>query len=255
VADALPKSDPQTGFPMLRNVGFSGVSVCFSDHLTEAANRAALSFRARVDAAGLPGIIETTTSLTSAFVSYDPTVLPQAALRDTLAALLEGEDWLAAHLPENRRLWRIPASFSGVFAPQLEEAAALAGLTPAQAVDSIAGTQVRVMTLGFAPGQPYLGILPQDWDIPRQTGLTKNLPPGAIAVAIRQLVLFTTETPTGWRQVGRCGFRGFRPEALNPFALCPGDEIRFDPVSEDRMQDILANDRTGNGAASVEDIL
>jgi inhibitor of KinA len=255
VADALPKSDPQSGFPKLRNVGFSGVSVCFSDHLTEAANRAALAFRARVDAASLPGIVETTTSLTSAFITYDPTRLPQADLRDRLQGLLGAEDWQAAPLPENRRLWHIPAAFGGSFGPQLEEAAALAGLTPDQAVESIAATQVRVMTLGFAPGQPYLGILPQAWDIPRQTGLTKNLPPGAIAVAIRQLVLFTTETPTGWRQLGRCGFRGFRPDAANPFALRPGDEIRFDPVPEERMAQILATDKTGDGAARVEDIL
>jgi allophanate hydrolase subunit 1 len=67
--------------------------------------------------------------------------------------------------------------------------------------------------------------------------------------------LFTTETPTGWRQLGRCGFRGFRPDAANPFALRPGDEIRFDPVPEERMAEILATDKTGDGAARVEDIL
>jgi hypothetical protein len=37
-------------FPTLQNVGLSGVLVTFSNQLTEPANRAALAFRACVDA-------------------------------------------------------------------------------------------------------------------------------------------------------------------------------------------------------------
>jgi allophanate hydrolase subunit 1 len=87
-----------------------------------------------------------------------------------------------------------------------------------------------VQTIGFAPGQPYLGLLPPEWDIPRQTNLTKAVPEGALVVAIRQLVLFSVSNPTGWRHVGQTALKLFRPDSDAPFFLRPGDQVQFVPV-------------------------
>jgi len=247
-------SDP-SAFPRIVDVGISGMLVTFSDVLSDHANTAALAFRAAVDALGLVGVSETSTSLTSTFVTYDPLVMARDALRARLFELAHDCDWGAAALPTNRALWTIPSVFGGEDAgPQLEEAARLAGVSPDEAVSEFCAKPLRVMTLGFAPGQPYLGSLPQNWDIPRQTGLTKRVPVGAITVAIRQIVLFSTSTPTGWRQVGRCGFEAFRPDDPQPFALSPGDEIRFRSVSEREFDDLQSHDQSGNGGAVREEM-
>jgi len=154
----------------------------------------------------------------------------QAALRDRLAALVASRDWTAAELPAGRRLWRVPAVFGTDLAPQLEAAAALAGLSADAAVAGIAATRLRVQTIGFAPGQPYLGELPETWAIPRQTDLTPRVPVGALCVAIRQMTLFSVSTPTGWRHVAQTALRLFRPDTDAPFLLRPGDEVLFQPV-------------------------
>jgi len=252
VPNPVPRPSTTQAFPCIRNVGLSGMLVSFSDVLSESANRAALAFRAHIEKTALPGISETTTSLTSTFVAYDPLLLSHDELYAFLSALLKSDIWENANLPENRRLWHIPAVFGGEFGPQLEEAAHLAGLNSQQAIAELTETRLRVMTLGFAPGQPYLGSLSENWNIPRQIGLTKHVPTGAIGVAICQLVLFTTETPTGWRQVGRTAFRGFRPESGSPFALRPGDEVQFSPITEKALGDIFAEDISGNGGATWE---
>jgi len=227
--------------------------VTFSDVLTDGANGAALAFRAAVEDLDLKGVSETSTSLTSAFVTFDPLVLKREALRRTLSELVEDRDWLTAKLPGNRVRWIIPSLFGGdVTGPQLEEAARLADVSAEDAILELCAKPLRVMTLGFAPGQPYLGSLPENWAIPRQTGLTKRVPVGAITVAIRQIVLFSTSTPTGWRQVGICGFKAFRREAEQPFALRPGDEIQFQPVLEQEYDDIQARDQSGDGGATHE---
>ncbi|MBT8414728.1 MAG: allophanate hydrolase subunit 1 [Boseongicola sp.] len=227
--------------------------VTFSDVLTDGANGAALAFRAAVEDLDLKGVSETSTSLTSAFVTFDPLVLEREALRRTLSELVEDRDWLTAKLPGNRVRWIIPSLFGGdVTGPQLEEAARLADVSAEDAILELCAKPLRVMTLGFAPGQPYLGSLPENWAIPRQTGLTKRVPVGAITVAIRQIVLFSTSTPTGWRQVGICGFKAFRREAEQPFALRPGDEIQFQPVLEQEYDDIQARDQSGDGGATHE---
>ncbi|MEM9584544.1 MAG: carboxyltransferase domain-containing protein [Pseudomonadota bacterium] len=239
-------------YPRITDVGLTGMLVTFSDTLTEGANRAALALRARLSELEIEGVTETTTSLTSTFVLYDPNILPRASLKEYFQNLL-AQDWTEAALPDGRRLWRIPAVFDDPkYAPQLQEAADLAGLSVPQAIESLCDVSLRVMTLGFAPGQPYLGSLGSKWDIPRQQGLTKQVPIGAITVAIRQIVLFSTASPTGWRHVGQCAFRAFRPEQPDPFPLTPGDEIRFDPVSAADLAKAIAQDQTGDGGAKTE---
>jgi len=109
-----------------------------------------------------------------------------------------------------------------------------------------------VQTIGFAAGQPYLGELDDAWNIPRQTELTERVPEGALTVAIRQLVLFSVSTPTGWRHVGQTGFRLFRPESETPFVLRPGDEVIFVKTDAERLHN-MRNDGP-DGGATCEDL-
>lgn len=243
---------PTTSFPRIVDVGLNGILINFSDQLTQATNQAALAFRSHLEGLKLPGVIETTTSMTSAFVVYDPLTLPKADLRTHLLKALNTLDWTKAELPINRKLWRIPAVFDETHGPQLAEAAELAGVSVENAIRDLCDRPLRVLTLGFAPGQPYLGSLAEHWNIPRQTGLTKQVPIGAITVAIRQIVLFATSSPTGWRQVGQSGFRGYRPEREDCFALTPGDEVVFHAVSSEKFVEIQANDPQNDGGATWE---
>ena len=221
--------------PVIRTVGVDGLLVTFGARLSEPANRAALAFRAALERATPEGVEESATSLVSAYVRFDPVHRDHAAMRAEVQALLDSTDWYAASLPDARREWRIPTVFGTDLAPQLDEAAAAAGLDPQEAVTSISQTRVRVQTIGFAPGQPYLGQLDETWDIPRQKALTERVPVGALALAIRQLVLFSVPTPTGWRHIGQTAFRPFLPDAETPFVLRPGDEVLFEPVSRERL--------------------
>ncbi len=217
----------EAGWPRLNTVGVDGWLVSFADRLSEPANRAALAFRHALDEAGLEGIEETSTSLSATYVRFDALRVPHATIRQALEALLAERDWMSADLPVGRKLWRIPTVYGTDLAPQLEEAASMAGLSPEAAVTSLSQTRVRVRTIGFGPGQPYLGQLPEAWDIPRQTALTDKVPAGALTVAIRQFVLFSISAPTGWRHVGQTALTLFRPDDADPFVLRPGDEVMF----------------------------
>lgn len=244
----------ETMFPRLSNIGLSGMLVTFSDQLTEPANRAALAFRTRLETEGWDGVEETSTSLTSVYIGFDPKRISHTRLAVELRTLLDIEDWFTSSLPQKRKLWRIPTVYGGKMGPQLAEAAELAGQSREAAIKQISSQKLRVLTIGFAPGQPYLGQLPAQWDIPRQSGLTAKVPVGALAIAIRQLVLFTAQTPTGWRHIGQTEFRGFRPESDTPFVLRPGDEVSFHPVDEETLANIRAGNTNGDGGAVWEEI-
>jgi KipI family sensor histidine kinase inhibitor len=244
-----PALIPEPDFPRMSWLGLDGILVSFGDHLSEPANRAALALRAAIEAESWPGVEETTTSLVSTFVRFDAVLVDGDALRARLADLVASRDWTQAALPGGRKLWRVPTVFGTDLAPQLDEAAALAGLTPAAAMAEIAATRVRVQTIGFAPGQPYLGELPPHWAIPRQTELTPRVPVGALCLAIRQMTLFSVSTPTGWRQVAQTALRLFRPEAAVPFLLRPGDEVMFEPVDRAAYDRLLAAGPDGGAEA------
>lgn len=239
-------------FPIIRTVGISGMLVTFSDRLTETANRATLAFCEAVKLKHWPGVLEISTSLASVFVRFDTEVLRHAVLKDHLQALLEQQDWQQAALPAGRRLWRVPTVYGTDLAPQLGEAAAAAGLNEDQAIDQLGSARVRVLTIGFAPGQPYLGPLGQQWNLPRQTELTPQVPAGALVLAISQFVLFTAAAPTGWRHVGQTGFRGFQLAAEDPIALRAGDEMIFHPVTRSEYERHCISDPHFGGASREE---
>lgn len=240
-------------FPLIQSVGVSGLIVRFSDQLSDVHNRAALAFREALTKACIDGIQETSTTLASVYVRFDTDAISHDRLRERLSHLLLKQDWTAADLPTGRRFWRVPTVYGTDLAPQLAEAAELAGLTEAAAIDALGAARVRVLTIGFAPGQPYLGPLGPEWNIPRQTQLTPMVPRGALVQAVSQFVLFSGATPTGWRHVGQTGFRVFRAMSTDPFALRAGDEMQFIPVSKSEFQRLCARD-PDFGGATVEEL-
>lgn len=236
-------------FPEVQTLGVDGFLIRFGTELTEPDNRAALALRAALEAADLPGTLETSTSLTSTYLRFDLRRTDHATLRAALTALVAQRDWRTAPLPDGRRLWRVPAVFGTDMAPRMAEAAALAGVSPDEAIAHICARPLRVQAIGFAPGQPYLGQLPPNWNIPRQTGLTPHVAEGALVVAIRQMVVFSVPAPTGWRQVGQTALRLFRPDLPDPFLLRPSDEVQFIPVTADALATLRETDREGGATA------
>ena len=94
-------------------------------------------------------------------------------------------------------------------------------------------------------------MLPDHWDIPRQSALTESLPRGALITAVRQLIIWAADAPTGWRHIGQTAFRVYLPETPDPFAFQPGDAVQFQAVSDSDFRDIKAN-RDSNGGARCE---
>ena len=142
-------------FPQISHAGVNGLVVRFGDRLSDPANRAALAFRAAAEAAAWPGVEETVSTLASVYLRFDPVVAAYAALSAQVGRLLDAEDWYAAPLPHGRRLWRVPTVYGGSHGPQLEEAAAEAGLSAEAAVAMLACTRIgAVHTIvfgGFSP--------------------------------------------------------------------------------------------------------
>ncbi len=231
--------------PTVHIQGPDAVLVRFSDRLSDTANRAALRFADRVERAALDGIVEIASALVSVLVRFDPVSSGHTELSASLQALLESEDWSDSALPSPRTLWHVPVAFGGDYGPQLASVAEAAGVRETQAVEDITSTELRVLALGFAPGQPYLGFLPDAYDLPRQTDLTAEVPASSIVLAVRQIVLFANPAPTGWRQVGQSLLPCCRPEWEKPVLLSAGDGVRFHAVGHGELEALRSDPMGG----------
>lgn len=237
-------NDPVSGVEILP-LGLDGLLIRFSRVSAPEVTDRILAFARTLRVAAMAGVTEVATALTSVLVRFDPDIVSRHAVATALQPLLDAQE------PESfraQRRWLIPVAFGGEAGPQLAEAAAMAGQSEAAALHDLTSTELRVLAIGFAPGQPYLGQLPGPWDIARQPQLTPRVPAGAVVVALRQVVLFGNDSTTGWRQVGLCAFRPFKLDRAEPFALRQGDAVRLVAVSAAEVRALGANADALGGA-------
>src|SRR5687767_12999474 len=93
--------------------GDTALVVEFGDRVDRALSDAVLALSARVRAAGLPGVVETVPTYRSLLVHYDPRTTGGARLQTELKKLLADDTGAAPPA----RLWRIPACYAPVHAP------------------------------------------------------------------------------------------------------------------------------------------
>lgn len=226
-------------------LGVDGVLIRFGATFTPAAQAAVTHAAAAIAQAQLAGVGELTPSLVSLRVAFDPAQVDRASLIAALRALLDQPQTPRA---ARYRHWQIPVGFGPDNAPDLPQVAASLGLSCAQAAAQITAAPLRVLAIGFAPGQPYLGLLPPAWDMPRQDHLTPQMPAGALVTALRQVIIFAASTPTGWRQIGQSGFAVYDAGRDPPFAFAPNDTVQFVAASDGQISALRADPASNGGA-------
>jgi inhibitor of KinA len=155
----------------------------------------------------------------------------EGVLRGYLARLEE------VKLPKPRQV-EIPICYGGEFGPDLEEVAALRGITPEEVVRLHSSTTYRVYFLGFVPGFAYLGELPEDLVTPRLATPRKKVPAGSVGIAGNQTGVYPFATPGGWRLLGRTPVKMFRVDQEDLSLLSIGDRVRFTPISRERFTEL-----------------
>ncbi|MDF2938512.1 MAG: kinase inhibitor [Paenibacillaceae bacterium] len=198
-----------------------------------------------------PGFLEAVAGIHTATIYYDPYLLyrgldrisslwPELAdfrpenLQEVVCRLLELEWAKVQEQPDiMSRLMEIPVQYGGQWGPDLEEAASLCGLAPAEWIRLHSGAEYRVLMVGFVPGFPYLDGLPEQLAVSRLATPRLRVPAGSVAVGGSQTGIYPLESPGGWRVVGWTPISLFRPGREEPSLLRAGDRVKFVPVEKE----------------------
>ena len=184
----------------------------------------------------LPGVEEAVPALRSVLVVFDPLTADPGLIAETAERVLPT---LPPHNWGTGRLIEVPVVYGGEAGPDLEEVASLRGLSAEQAIRAHSEVEYTVYMLGFTPGYPYLGILPEELRVSRLPSPRLRVPEGSIAVADAMTGIYPLASPGGWRIIGRTPLAIYEPLDADPVVLRPGDRVRFTPASRAQFRERL----------------
>lgn len=122
--------------------------------------------------------------------------------------------------------------------PDLERVLGELGLSRQALAESLT-VPVRCQMLGFSPGFPYLGPIPEPLrGLSRLKTPRVRVEPGSVGLAGDQACIYPTATPGGWNLIGRTPLSIADPSE-DRFPIHPGDWIAFRILSEELFHQMV----------------
>ncbi len=228
--------------PRILALGDGALTIEFGDRIDPALNAKVMATRDALVALRLDGVGDVVPTYRSLTVHFDPLRLDRQVLTQRLLD--------AAQAPPQASVlttrWLIPVLFGDEFGPDLAEVARTTQRSEAAIIDALSSTELRVFMIGFLPGFPYLGELPEWLRLPRLATPRSAVPAGSLAIAGAQAAVYPWQSPGGWHLLGRTPARLFDlSDAARPALLVPGDAVRFTAVGRDEFQRLAADVEAG----------
>jgi KipI family sensor histidine kinase inhibitor len=121
-------------------------------------------------------------------------------------------------------LVEVPVTYDGADLGFVAEAW---GTDVAGVVAAHASVEYVAAFCGFAPGFSYLSGLSERLAVPRLASPRARVPAGSVALAGSWCGVYPSESPGGWRLVGRTDATLWDPARDRPALLPPGTRVRF----------------------------
>lgn len=189
-----------------------------------------------MDQGRVAGAVEVAQSFCAVTVHYDPLQTRHQDLVESVTALLDGVD---ADTTSEGREWLLPCRYDGMDLAALQKTL---NMPVGQIVETHTATLFDVYALGFLPGLPFMGTLPDAMSLPRRATPRARVPRGAVAIANGLGVIYPAFSPGGWHILGHCPIPLFDVARVDrPALLAAGDRVRFRAVTPDECAEIEAD--------------
>ena len=204
--------------------------IYFGDQIDMSIGRLCLAAANLLRQAELPGVTDVVPSFIALAVHYQPNGRHGPRYAELAAQI---ERLLSQGITPDTQTGRdveIPVCYGGEYGPDLDEVARHAGISTDEVISLHTQPGNLVFMLGFAPGLPYIGVHDERLNIPRRASPRTAVPPGSVAVANRQSVLYPSRLPGGWNIIGATPLSLFDPARTPSTLMQPGDRVRFVPI-------------------------
>ena len=222
---------PETIF---RLMGDRGLLLELGDEIGSEVNEKVRRMTLAIQAESIEGIVEIVPTYRSLLILYNSLILSFVDLKKRLERIEKGLQ--QTPFPEPK-LTQIPALYGGSYGPDLEEVAKYHQISPEEVIQLHCSKPYFIYMIGFMPGFPYMGELPEALITPRLKTPRLSVPAGSVAIAQRQTGIYPMESPGGWQIIGRTPVKLFNPEREPPALLQMGNLVQFFPISEKEFKE------------------
>lgn len=171
---------------------------------------------------GVSGVLDAAASYETLAVFFDPASPPdEGAVRSALERPSKGTS-LKLHV--------IPVLYEP--GEDLDSVAEALELSIEEVIAAHTSQEFECRAIGFRPGFPYLGWLPEALQgIPRRPQPRLRVPRGSVAIADKQTGIYPEESPGGWSILGRTPLT-IVDVASDYFPIATGDSVRFEAITK-----------------------
>jgi len=203
--------------PLIVQCGDRCVSVEFENLISPEVNKKVRSLLDVLDKKQFPWVTDMVPSYRSLLVCYDPNLISKANVDK--------------HLLES---WKVtPKIMDGsIRGPDLEFVANYHGVDAETIIATHSEPVYQVYMLGFSPGFPYLGGMPEKIATPRLESPRKQVPAGSVGIANEQTGIYPSISPGGWRLIGQTPLILFDQDREPPAIFAAGDKLKFFSIDE-----------------------
>ena len=212
-----------------RIMGDRSVLVELGDEISPEVNRRVRELSVILTENPIEGVIETVPAYRSLLIVYDPLNLEIATLQHRIENIQKKIGGI--QIPEPKTM-EIPVVYGGEYGPDMEWVARYHNIRVEEVIQFHTGTTYQVYMIGFMPGFPYMGELPEGLATPRRETPRTVIPQGSVAIAQRQTGIYPVESPGGWQILGRTPLKLFNPLHSPPTLLEMGDLVKFFSIGE-----------------------
>jgi len=215
--------------------GDTGIMIKIKDEISDEAYNHVRTLSHIIENGYSDEISEIIPSYGSILVIYDPLKISYNSL---ITKLKKGLDIPNSLKLQPQEVVHIPVCYGGDFGPDLSFVSQHTGLDPSQVVEIHSSKPYLIYMIGFLPGFPYLGGMSDKIAAPRLLTPRLKIPAGSVGLAGSQTGIYPSDSPGGWRIIGRTPVKLFDTAKKTPVLLKASQYIKFDPVSKDEYDEI-----------------
>ena len=238
-------------YPAFLSAGDTALVVQYGEVVDVSINRTVRQLAFAVRKLNIKGVVDTVPTMRSLMIHYDPLFLSKSALIEVVTPLLSNLE----ELEENNKNWLIPVCYEDEFAPDINDVSKVTNTTIDEIVRQHTLLELEVFMMGFLPGFPYIGLLPEVFDLPRRIEPRVHIPPRSISVAARQTTIYTINSPGGWHLIGRTPVDFYDANRDEPILVRAGDRIKFQAIAKSEFIEIEADIKAGAFNLEVKELL
>ena len=201
-----------------------------------------MNLSAKIEEELIEGILYISSAYCSLSIGYNPEYIKYPELSLRIKDL-----WKQRIKTRNApvRVLTLPVCYEEPYALDLWEISKITGLTPEDIIETHTANSYQVYMLGFLPGFPYLGILPEVLQCPRKAKPRLVIPERSVGIAGLQTGIYPSESPGGWNIVGNTPLPIFSGQKSTTFLLHAGDEVKFQAITKNDYEHIEGEIREG----------